>query len=113
MFPSNPKCSPSVFACCRESEYAQLPLIQVLPLFHLHPLAQFKLESLTSIIASKAQFLKVAIMQVHDFAKWLRICSKFGRMKAKQKKITQISCFFCKNLTEKNAFFTHFSAQSF
>ena len=42
---------------------------------------------------SDAELLKVEIMQLHDCAKYIRICAKFGLMNAKQEKMALISHF--------------------
>ena len=45
------------------------------------------------------EFLKAAIMQSHDCAKYLRICASFGLMNPKQERLALISCN-CHHLTK-------------
>ena len=65
-----------------------------------------------------SEFLKAAIMQSHDYAKYLRISTNFGLMIAKQgEKMALISCN-CHTLTKffqcdmLKAFYSHVSAQN-
>ena len=43
-----------------------------------------------------AEFLKAAIIQLHNCAQSLRMCANFGLMKAKHEKLALISCI-CHN----------------
>ena len=67
---------------------------------------------------AKSEFLKAAIMESHNCAKYLRICANFGLMNANEEKLAQL-LYIYHNLTMFSNFtsfyvnFTHVFVQNF